>query len=141
MQPPVILAPGQPAAPPDHLHLPDEDGSIVHNSQEQPQSSLLTECLQQRFHELYLDDQYFIGCDVGVYWRHTNPPLDGCKAPDWFLVPNVPPMLDGTFRRSYVLWQEVVKPLIVALKPASVPIVELIVSTAPWCLPSPSPPR
>ena len=66
-------------------------------------------CLQ----ELYPNGQYCIGCDSGIYWRWTYPVLDGCKAPDWFLVPNVPPMLDGTYRRSYVLWQEAVKPLMV----------------------------
>ena len=35
------------------------------------------------------------------------------KAPDWFYVPNVPPNLDGKPRRSYVLWQEFIAPLIV----------------------------
>lgn len=33
-------------------------------------------------------------------------------APDWFYVPHVPPLLNGVFRRSYVLWQEIVAPLI-----------------------------
>lgn len=33
-------------------------------------------------------------------------PLRGCKSPDWYYVPGVPPMLGGTYRRSYVLWQE-----------------------------------
>src|SRR5258708_2961381 len=113
MQPSATLAPGQPAAPPDHLHLPETDGSIVENNQEHPQANLLTECLQPRLREVYPNEQFCIGCDSGIYWRWTNPVLDGCKAPDWFLVPNVPPMLDGSFRRSYVLWQEVVKPLIV----------------------------
>ena len=50
---------------------------------------------------------------TGIYWRLTEPFLDGCKAPDWFFVPGVPPMLDGMTRRSYVLWQEAVRPLIV----------------------------
>jgi Uma2 family endonuclease len=58
------------------------------------------------------DEQFFIGCDVGIYWVYVNPVLDGCKAPDWFYVPNVPPMLDGKIRRSYVLWKEPVKPVI-----------------------------
>ncbi len=73
---------------------------------------MLTGCLSPRLYELYPDGQFSIGHDCGIYWQYTQPVLDGCKAPDWFLVPGVPPMLDGTFRRSYVLWKEVVKPLI-----------------------------
>src|SRR5262249_5871523 len=37
----------------------------------------------------------------------------GSLAPDWFLVLDVPPLLDGQFRRSYVLWQEHEEPLII----------------------------
>ena len=51
--------------------------------------------------------------DCGLYWRYTEPPLQGVVAPDWFYVPNVPPLLQGEIRRSYVLWQEIVAPLIV----------------------------
>src|SRR5262249_31738081 len=83
------------APPPDHTQLPCEDGSFVNNFQEHPQSNLLTECLTPRLEELHPDGLYCIGCDSGIYWRHTEPPLDGCKAPDWFYVPGVPPMLDG----------------------------------------------
>jgi Uma2 family endonuclease len=112
MQPPTVL-PGQPAAElPDHTQLPDKDGSIVANFQEHPQSNMLTECLLPRLREVYPDGQFCIGCDSGIYWRHTKEPLDGCKAPDWFFVPGVPPMLEGKFRRSYVLWQEGVRPLV-----------------------------
>ncbi|MBC6419545.1 MAG: Uma2 family endonuclease, partial [Prochloron sp. SP5CPC1] len=39
-------------------------------------------------------------------------PERGAEAPDWFYVPNVPPMLKGQIRRSYVLWQELRPPLI-----------------------------
>ncbi len=112
MQPPTTLAPGEPTAPPDHKQLPDEDGAIVHNFQEHPQSSLLSGCLLPRLQELYPDGQFCIGCDSGIYWRWTQPPLDGCKAPDWFLVVGVPPMLEGQLRRSYVLWQEGKRPLL-----------------------------
>jgi Uma2 family endonuclease len=97
---------------PDHKQLPETDGSIVVNYQEHPQSNLLTDCLRSRLRELY-GESFSIGCDSGIYWRYTQPPLNGCKAPDWFLVPGVPPMLEGEYRRSYVLWQEVVKPLLV----------------------------
>jgi Uma2 family endonuclease len=98
---------------PDHLQLPQTDGSIVENYQEHPQAGLLKSCLLPRLNELYPDGQFSIGCDSGIYWRYTQPPLEGCKAPDWFLVVGVPPMLGDTFRRSYVLWQEVVKPLLI----------------------------
>src|SRR4051812_15319900 len=105
MQPPTRLAPDQPASLLDHKQLPDEDGTFVHNFQEHPQSSLLKECLRPRLHELYPDGQFCIGCDSGIYWRLTEPPLNGCKAPDWFHVCGVPPLLEGEVRRSYVLWR------------------------------------
>jgi Uma2 family endonuclease len=113
MQPPPTISPDQPEALPDHTQLPDRDGSIVNNYQEHPQSSLLSDCLRPRLHELYPDGQFSIGCDSGIYYQYTQAPLAGCKAPDWFLVVGVPPMLDGAIRRSYVLWKEMVKPLIV----------------------------
>jgi Uma2 family endonuclease len=112
MVPPATATPSFVALP-DHKQLPETDGSIVENFQEHPQGNLLTECLLPRLRELYPDGQFAIGHDSGIYWRVTEPPLDGCKAPDWFLVPGVPPMLDGEFRRSYVLWQEIIKPLVV----------------------------
>jgi hypothetical protein len=37
----------------------------------------------------------------------TDPPEKGVEAPDWFYMANVPPMLDGEVRRSYVLWKEI----------------------------------
>lgn len=73
---------------------------------------MLSETLRPRLRELY-GEQFSIGCDSGIYWKHTEPVLDGCKAPDWFLVPGVSPMLNGQIRRSYVLWKEGVRPLIV----------------------------
>jgi Uma2 family endonuclease len=38
--------------------------------------------------------------------------LQGVKAPDWFYVPDVPPLLAGRPRKSYVMWQEFVPPLV-----------------------------
>src|SRR5438067_7801385 len=98
---------------PDHTQLPDKDGSIVTNFQENPQSNLLTGSLLPRLRTLHPDEQFCIGHDCGIYWRYTKPPLDGCKAPDWFYVPGVPPMLEGQFRRSYVLWRESICPLLI----------------------------
>jgi Uma2 family endonuclease len=42
----------------------------------------------------------------------VEPPERGAEAPDWFYVPNVPPLLEGKKRRSYVMWKELVVPLI-----------------------------
>ncbi|WP_017303152.1 Uma2 family endonuclease [Spirulina subsalsa] len=97
---------------PDHTQLPDSDGTFVKNFQEHPQSILLTDSIQPRLEQLHPDGQYAIGQDCGIYWRLTEPPEKGAECPDWFYVPNVPPALDGQFRRSYVLWQEFIPPLI-----------------------------
>lgn len=98
---------------PDHTQLPESDGSIVQNFQEHPQSILLTDSIEPVLQQIHPDRQYCIGQDSGIYWRVTDPPLDGCKAPDWFYVPNVPSTLNGQIRRSYVMWQELIAPLIV----------------------------
>ncbi|NEQ36844.1 MAG: Uma2 family endonuclease [Okeania sp. SIO3I5] len=96
----------------DHTHLPDEDGTFVKNFQEHPQSILLTDSIGAILQQRHPDGNYAIGQDSGIYWRQTEPPEKGAEAPDWFYVPNVPPLLDGEFRRSYCLWQEPTPPLI-----------------------------
>ncbi|MDZ8184370.1 MAG: Uma2 family endonuclease [Nostoc sp. ChiSLP02] len=98
---------------PDHTQLPESDGNFVKNLQEHPQSILLTDSIEPILQKLHSDGQYCIGQDSGIYWRITEPPEKGAEAPDWFYVPNVPPTLNGQVRRSYVLWQEYVAPLIV----------------------------
>ena len=98
---------------PDHTQLPESDGTFVKNFQEHPQSVLLTDSIEPILHKLHPDKQYCIGQDSGIYWRMTEPPERGAEVPDWFYVPNVPPTLNGQLRRSYVLWQEYVAPLIV----------------------------
>jgi Uma2 family endonuclease len=102
-----------PARLPDHTQLPDEDPTAVHNDHEHPQSNLLTECLRPRLRELHPDRNYWVAADVGIYFAYTDPILAGCRVPDWFYVPGVPPMLDGELRRSYVLWKELVRPAVV----------------------------
>jgi Uma2 family endonuclease len=94
------------------LDLPEKDGASVRNFYEHLQSVLITESLWPKLSELYGKD-FCIGVGTGIYWRATKPPGDGCKAPDWFLVPGVPPLLEGTYRRSYVLWNEGVRPLLI----------------------------
>lgn len=102
-----------PASLPDHTQLPESDGTFVKNFQEHPQSLLLTDSISPVLQQLHPSGDYCIGQDSGIYWRLTDPPERGAEAPDWFYVPNVPPTLDGQLRRSYVMWQEIVAPLIV----------------------------
>ena len=112
---------------PDHTQLPESDGTFVSqplaevpsvvrtgvkNWQEHPQSILLTDSITPVLKQLNPDGQYCIGQDLGIYWRLTDPPERGAEAPDWFYVGNVPPLLDGITRRSYVLWREFIAPSI-----------------------------
>ncbi len=98
---------------PDHTQLPESDGTFVKNFLEHPQSVLLTDSIEPILQQRHPDGQYCIGQDSGIYWRITDPPERDAEAPDWFFVANVPPMLNGESRRSYVLWQELIAPLIV----------------------------
>jgi len=98
---------------PDHTQLPESNGTFVKNFQEHPQSLLLTDSIEPVLQQIHPDGHYCIGQDSGIYWRITDPPERGAEAPDWFYVPNVPATLEGQFRRSYVLWQEHIAPLLV----------------------------
>lgn len=99
---------------PDHTQLPDSDGKPVENFFEFPQCIILTESILPVLQQIHPDGQFAIGQNSGIYWRHTDPPLNGCKAPDWFYVPGVPPsVVEGHYRRSYVMWQELVAPLVI----------------------------
>ena len=98
---------------PDHTQLPESDGTFVKNFQEHPQSLLLTDSLGSVLRELHPDGQYCIGQDCGIYWREADPLEKGAEAPDWFYVGNVPPKLNGEYRRSYVFWRELMSPTIV----------------------------
>jgi Uma2 family endonuclease len=102
-----------PLSLPDHTQLPESDGTFVKNFQEHPQSILLTTSIQPVLDALHPDEQYAIGQDSGIYWRLIDPPERGAEAPDWFYVPDVPPLLNGQMRRSYVMWKEIIAPLIV----------------------------
>jgi Uma2 family endonuclease len=104
--------PTTPISLPDHKQLPDSDGTFVKNFQEHPQSIVLTSSIAPVLEKLHPDGRYCIGQDSGIYWRLMEPPEKGAEAPDWFYVPNVSPLLDGEYRRSYVLWKEFVAPLI-----------------------------
>jgi Uma2 family endonuclease len=109
----TVIEPGPGTVLPDHTQLPESDGTFVKNFQEHPQSILLTDSLQPHLRQVFPDGQYCIGQDSGIYWRITDPPGRGVVAPDWFLVHGVPPTLGGRVRRSYVMWQELIAPLII----------------------------
>ena len=109
---PTQIIPSTPLNLPDHKQLPDSDGTFVKNFQEHPQSIVLTSSIEPVLQKLHPDGRYCIGQDSGIYWRLIEPPEKGAEAPDWFYVPNVSPLLDGEYRRSYVLWKETVAPLI-----------------------------
>ena len=110
--PTTPLISSTPISLPDHTQLPDSDGTFVKNFQEHPQSIVLTSSIAPVLEKLHPDGRYCIGQDSGIYWRLMEPPEKGAEAPDWFYVPNVSPLLDGEYRRSYVLWKEFVAPLI-----------------------------
>jgi Uma2 family endonuclease len=99
---------------PDHTDLPDSDGEIVENMQELPQALLLSDSVRPILRRRHPGGQFCIGSNSGIYWDLTEPTHRGVVAPDWFYVPNVSPgIIDGGARRSYVMWKEVVPPLIV----------------------------
>jgi len=113
LAPPEILV----ACLPDHTQLPESDGEFVKNFQEHPQSVLLTDAILPVLAKIHPDGQFCIGQDSGIYWNLTEAltdnPVKGAISPDWYYVPNVPPLLNGDYRRSYVLWKEQVSPFIV----------------------------
>jgi Uma2 family endonuclease len=117
----AMLAPDTPPISldrlPDHTQLPETDGTFVKNFQEHPQSVLLTVSIRPLLQRRRADGQFAIGQDSGIYWNLTaalsDQPVRGAVSPDWFYVEGVPPLLNGAFRRSYVMWQEIIAPLVV----------------------------
>ena len=110
---PMPTVPDQPDDLPGHLELPEENGEFVQNFRELPQSLLLSSSIWPVLESIHPDRQFAVGQDSGIYWRLTNPPERGAVAPDWFYVPGVPPDLDGHYRRSYVLWKELISPAVI----------------------------
>jgi Uma2 family endonuclease len=101
-----------PISLPDHTQLPESDGTFVKNFQELPQSIVLTSSIEPVLQKLHPNGRYCIGQDSGIYWTLTEPPEKGAEAPDWFYVPDVSPLVNGEYRRSYVMWKEIIAPLI-----------------------------
>ncbi|HEY3788389.1 MAG TPA: Uma2 family endonuclease, partial [Urbifossiella sp.] len=96
-----------------HLDLPHTDDKPVESAYQPLQAWLLSGCLIPHLNQLHPKGDYFIGTDTGIYWKLTRPREAGCRAPDWYFIPNVPRTLDGLLRRSYVLWREIEAPQLV----------------------------
>ena len=98
---------------PTHLDLPEKDDSlIVTNFREHPQSYLLSDSILPVLRRRHPDEHFTIGQDSLIYYRVTDT-AHGRKAPDWYHVPGVPPQLEGHYRRSYVMWQELISPEVI----------------------------
>jgi Uma2 family endonuclease len=96
------------------LDLPDSDG-IPNELMTHPfQRMMLHDSITPVLDQLHPDRNYLLGANNGIYWEYTDPPLDGCQAPDWFYIPGVPQMRpeNGKFRHSYVLWNELATPML-----------------------------
>jgi Uma2 family endonuclease len=99
---------------PTHLDLPSTDNLPVDNAYQPTQWRILIDSITPHLRQLHPDGQYLAVIDMGIYFRITNPPLRGCRCPDFFYVPGVPPVLpDSAFRRSYVLWNDLVPPTLI----------------------------
>jgi Uma2 family endonuclease len=99
---------------PDQFQLPYTNGDFVHNFQEHPQSMLVTDTILPVLKLQHPDGRYCIGQDCGIYWRLPKPgesPTRAAVAPDWFYVKGVDPLIAGQMRRSYVMWCELIPPL------------------------------
>ncbi len=97
----MSIAEPLPSMMPTHLDLPHTDDKPVENTYQPKQSYLLTSSLTPHLSRLHPDGKFFIAADCGIYWVYKKKnPLEGCKAPDWYYVPNVPRMLDGAFSAS-----------------------------------------
>jgi Uma2 family endonuclease len=90
-----------PSEYPEELGLPDEYHDL--------QPDLLRYTLKS---ERVPPQRIFIGTDLNIYYDVNHPRWH--KRPDWFVAINVPRLYEGTdLRRSYVVWQEEVAPLVV----------------------------
>ncbi len=110
---PTSIGSATPTRLPTHLELPDTDGKPVDNIYQPLQGQLLSATVKSFLSVRHPQRDYVLGRDLGIYWKLTTDPLDGCKCPDWCYIPGVPGLLDGDWRRSYVMWNERVSPLLV----------------------------
>jgi Uma2 family endonuclease len=97
---------------PTHLDLPFKDESVSSNFLELPASILLTDSVMPYLEKRH-PNAFVIGQDSFIYYHLPGTQEMDCRAPDWFCVLGVPPLLDGRLRNSYVMWQEHVVPSIV----------------------------
>ncbi|MDJ0838997.1 MAG: Uma2 family endonuclease [Acidobacteriota bacterium] len=91
-----------PSEYPEDSLLPD----IVHPTQ----SNLLKECLLMEFQSRGLID-FLIAAELNIHFDKNNP--NWHKRPDWFLALGTSPVFNKMRRRSYLIWQEKVRPYLV----------------------------
>src|SRR5206468_13030227 len=108
---PSFRPPGPSADLPTQFDLPCEDGA-KENYFDLPQSALLTASGWPMFNQVFGADKFCASHDMAVYWDLTPDRVARANVPDWCLVPNVSPMPKGLVRRSFVVWEEEIKPLI-----------------------------
>ncbi|MDJ0836291.1 MAG: Uma2 family endonuclease [Acidobacteriota bacterium] len=87
--------------PEDH-QLPD----IVHPTQ----CNLLKECLLMSFEARGVTD-FLIASELNIHFDKNNPHWH--KQPDWFLALGTSPVFNAMKRKSYLIWQERVRPYLV----------------------------
>jgi Uma2 family endonuclease len=85
----------------------------VKNVLELPQTHLLSSAIEPILEKLHPNRDFCLMGDVGIYWRYTDPPLNGAVSPDWSLARYVTPLYKGAPRRSWVMWKEKVAPSII----------------------------
>ena len=99
---------------PTHLDLPDTDGKPVDNTYQPTQWRILQDSLSPHMWKLHPDGQFLVAMDHGIYFKITDPPLEGCRVADLLVVEGVAPIPDDyIYRRSYVMWQDLIAPTLV----------------------------
>jgi hypothetical protein len=99
---------------PTHLDLPDTDGKPVDNTYQPTQWKILQDSLTPWMWKLHPDGQFLVAMDHGIYFKIADPPLDGCRVADLLVVEDVPPIPDDyIYRRSYIMWQDLVAPTLI----------------------------
>jgi Putative restriction endonuclease len=97
---------------PTQFDLPCEDGA-VENAHDLPQSALLKETLLPVLNRLHPDGNFCVTHDTGIFYEYIpERNVSRVIVPDWCYVPNVPFLVRGMARRSFVTWEEEIKPVV-----------------------------
>ena len=98
---------------PGHLELPEENGEIVENFRELPQSLLLSSAIWPVLERIHPDRHFAVGQIAESTGGSPTLPREGRSPRIGFMCPAFPPDLDGHYRRSYVLWKEHIAPAVI----------------------------